>query len=182
MMAYKWLVSVTLLSIFLISAGHVSAQRAGQCGGVCNPGCVAGNTCNSGICVQTSCSTSNPCCRVITRTPRTPTTPPSGGGPIVPVPGTTGSFVDPLITKPASKTPSGPILPITPPVGGGATGGDCSGLTEGTPDGKVDLLDFNLLRKESSGVVTTAKCDFDANLVVDLLDFNILRIALIAQK
>lgn len=77
-----------------------------------------------------------------------------------------------------TSTPTGVA---TPPVGG-LTGGDCSGPVEGTPDGIVDLIDFNLLRKEISGPPATTFCDFDTNGIIDLLDFNIFRIAFIAQK
>ncbi|KXK11184.1 MAG: hypothetical protein UZ22_OP11002000388 [Microgenomates bacterium OLB23] len=128
----------------------------------------------------------NPCCRSNRpQNPRPqPTTPPGGGGnPNIPnVPNTTpgnanptGSFVDPNPITPVSGK-------VTPPSGGGGTAGDCSGPTEGTKDGKVDLSDFNLLRKELSGSAATTACDFDTNGVVDLLDFNIFRIAFVAQK
>lgn len=184
MMVHKFTITALFTMLFLLSFTSVNAQRAGQCGGVCNPGCVAGNSCSGGTCVQIGCSTSNPCCRS-TRPPRpsSPTAVPPGGGVIVPPPGATtpGTVVPPGKGVTPDTGLLTPKVPMTPPVGGG-TVADCSGPVEGTKDGLVDLFDFNLLRKEFSGSVATVMCDYDTNKVVDLLDFNILRIALNAQK
>lgn len=136
--------------------------------------------------MQTSCTTSNPCCRS-NRPPVPPTRTPSGGGgsPVVPTVGaaTPGTIVTtgPIKNTTPGMSPLTPYVTITPGGGGGGTA-DCSGPVEGTKDGKVDLADFNLLRKEFSGTATTLLCDNDTNGVVDLLDFNIFRIAFIAQK
>ena len=174
-MMAKFLIFTALIFTFLLLHSPIYAQRPGTCGQPCSPGCVAGNTCISGVCVQFSCGVGNPCCRIVSIPPRTPTTPPArpSTAPVDTKPGInpTGNVVVPSVAPSVMPTsPAGTMLP-----------GDCSGTTEGTADGKVDLIDFNLLRKEISGSASTTKCDFDANKVVDLLDFNIFRIAFITQ-
>ncbi len=180
-----YFVSIFLLIFSLVHS--VSAQSGpGHCGTACP--CGVGNICQNGTCFERGCNPARDaaCCksqRVIA--PRTPTAPPvknnpGGPGTIVATPGVivapSGSVVDPRTPSKGALTPM-----LTPPVGGG-TAGDCSGPTEGTSDGKVDLIDFNLLRKEISVPVTSPKCDFEPNGVVDLLDFNTFRIAFVAQK
>ncbi len=185
----KTLVNFLLLSALLLFVPATYAQRpAGQCGQQCVGGaCAAGKYCSGGTCYETGCNPlagDSACCKSQRPVqPRTPTSTP-GGGVVVPPKGTTPATAAPGPTGGTNLTPgTTPLTPfITAPVGGGGSAGDCSGPVEGTKDGKVDLSDFNLLRKEFSGTVKTAFCDFDTNGIVDLLDFNIQRIALIAQK
>lgn len=143
--------------------------------------------CRGGVCWELGCQNmpgnTDPCCRSNKPARPAPTTVPTGvtkpGNPVVPTTATTPGSTDPG----TNITPGAGIL--TPAVTGaprGGSAGDCSGPVEGTKDGKVDLADFNLLRKEFSGSATTLFCDNDTNGVVDLLDFNIFRIAFIAQK
>jgi hypothetical protein len=186
-------ISLLFLLGFLLfsSTTPTYAQRpVGQCGQSCPAaGCQVGKQCINGTCYEAGCNPAGgdpPCCksqRVIR-----PTTPPGGGGGGGGSPTTPGTTPGTIVTPGPGKsttpgmTPLTPFITITPggPVGGSA--GDCSGPTEGVKDGKVDLVDFNLLRKELSGSSTTVACDFDTNGLVDLLDFNIFRIAFIAQK
>lgn len=168
------------------------SRGAGSCGSPCDvvfiryprKSCNANSTCqpiiagrNQGICVQTSCTTSNPCCRIITPVPRSTSIP---GGGMTPVPVVSGGIGGG--TKPSGSVgqPTGGII-VQPtgandlPTGGQLpTGviGDCSGTTAGVPDGKVDLLDFRQLSLEFTGSVNTLQCDFDKNGTVDLIDFN----------
>lgn len=186
----KYLLTALAITIglFIQSGSPVFAQRPLGCGDACDPaksGCRASTYCHPGEkkCFEFTCDPSrgdSACCKSQRpRQPRTPTSPPSGGNPSVP--GVTSGVNVPNVPGIKPVTPGNDQ--ITPPNGGpGGVAGDCSSPVEGTKDGVVDLNDFNLLRKEFSGSVKTAFCDFDANRTVDLLDFNIQRIALIAQK
>lgn len=177
-----------LLLFFVLaftSAAEAQRPRLKACGQGCadDTECMIGTSCINRSCYQTGCNPAagdSACCKSQRpRQPRTPTSPPSGGNPSVP--GVTSGVNVPNVPGIKPVTPGNDQ--ITPPNGGpGGVAGDCSSPVEGTKDGVVDLNDFNLLRKEFSGSVKTAFCDFDANRTVDLLDFNIQRIALIAQK
>lgn len=183
---------ILFIVLLITETSVVNAQRPAACGEACDP---TRNTCRSSTychptlrtCYEFSCDPTkgHPACCKSNRPARpNPTTPPGGGNPNPAVP--TGSVVDPGPVNPTGGTNTTPAklppISVTPPAGGGGTTGDCSGPTEGTKDGKVDLADFNLLRKELSGTASSKFCDNDTNGVVDLLDFNIFRIAFIAQK
>ncbi len=193
---------------------QTTGTRPGSCGAGCDVRfiryprrtCAAGSTCqpiitgsNQGICVQTSCSTSNPCCRQGSSLPTAaptsgavgivkPTTGTAIGGPTSVVNQPTRSIDSGILTitlspsKTISSIPTGgqnmtpvpvntDILPnpSTLPI---SLLGDCSSSTAGVPDGKVDLLDFRQLSIEFTGDATTLRCDFDKNGSVDLIDFN----------
>lgn len=185
MLSIRYVFSSFLVGFILFaSINPTFAQRAGTCGTNCPPeGCQVGKYCSNGTCFETGCNPAagdSACCKSQRpRQPRTPTSPPSGGNPSVP--GVTSGVNVPNVPGIKPVTPGNDQ--VTPPNGGrGGVAGDCSSPVEGTKDGVVDLNDFNLLRKEFSGSVATAFCDFDTNGTVDLLDFNIQRIALIAQK
>lgn len=155
------------------------AQRPGSCGTACP--CQVGNVCIppvNGICYERGCvpGKDSPCCK--SAKVRPPTAAPTAVRPPTAVPTSNVPITQPLTGNPVDPNPSSPVQP---PVGGSPTGGDCSSSVEGVPDGKVDLLDFNLLRKEFGSQTGAVKCDFDANGIVNLLDFNIFRIAFIAQ-
>ncbi len=186
----KFLASSLLLLIFF-SPHDAFAQRGLRCGQICDPArptCITNSYCHPTlkVCYENGCDPNlgrPACCRSNKPARPAPTTVPTGvtkpGNPVVPTTATTPGSTDPG----TNITPGAGIL--TPAVTGaprGGSAGDCSGPVEGTKDGKVDLADFNLLRKEFSGSATTLFCDNDTNGVVDLLDFNIFRIAFIAQK
>lgn len=178
---------LTILCLSFITLLFVKDSNAQSCPRTCARSSDCPNNapfCRGGVCWELNCQNipgnTDPCCRSNRPArPRTPTSPPSGGNPSVP--GVTSGVNVPNVPGIKPVTPGNDQ--ITPPNGGpGGVAGDCSSPVEGTKDGVVDLNDFNLLRKEFSGSVATAFCDFDANRTVDLLDFNIQRIALIAQK
>ncbi len=86
----------------------------------------------------------------------------------------------PPLTPPARTT--GTVTPVNRP----GVVGDCSGVTQGVPDGMVDMKDIEQFRrelnKETLNGAPTMACDLDKNNTVDIIDFtNYIRVGFSAQ-
>lgn len=114
----------------------------------------------SPICVQPPlCVNASPPCPL--------NTPPSGWCPVTPIPTiipTATPIVEPT-SPPASITTQPSPTSSCPRKGEG----------DANCDGKVDLLDFEIWRKELNGEATTKDSDFDSSGKVNLVDFEIWR-------